>query len=212
MTSAPPTLRGPSGAAPPPPAWLATARLPIDTISTAQVLHRVHRTRLGPIFFGPGKGQPASYRFDSAGGRFGVLYIGLSRSAALAETLLRNPQRRMVAMADIEDRAVSELRSKRSLRIVRLHGDGLQQVGTDNAISTGPYGPCGLWADALWDHPDGPDGIAYQSRHDSGEICIALFERPDIRLEIIATRPLAAILKEVGTLLDRYGKSIALPP
>jgi hypothetical protein len=51
----------------------------------------------------------------------------------------------------------SELVCRRDLRVVTLYGSVLQAVGTDNAISTGPYEPCGLWSDAFWDHPDQPD-------------------------------------------------------
>lgn len=60
----------------------------------------------------------------------------MSRAGALAETILRNPQRLMVSMTEV---------TARSLRVVRRHGIGLQ-VGTDNAVSTGPHGPsaCGL--------------------------------------------------------------------
>lgn len=201
--------RGPSGAAPPPPAWLDTKPLPIDLLPAGTVLHRIHRSTLAPVFFGPGKGGAPTNRFDSAGGRFGVLYVGMSLSGALAETILRNPQRLMVPASEITSRAATELRSQRDLRIVRVHGTGLQELGTDNAISTGPYEPCGQWADALWDHPDQPDGLAYQSRHDPGEICIALFERPDLTIAIIRTRLLTAIMKDVAVLLDRYGKSIS---
>ncbi|WP_244564658.1 RES family NAD+ phosphorylase [Rhizobium sullae] len=161
-----------------------------------------------PIFFGPGKGIAPTNRFDSVSGRFGVLYVGMTRSGALAETILRNPQRLMVAATEITDRAATELSSQRELRIVRMHGTGLQALGTDNAISTGPYEPRGLWADALWDHPDSPDGIAYQSRHDPGEICIALFERADLAIAISGTKLLTAMLKDVADLLDGYGKSI----
>ena len=164
--SRPAKQRGPSGVATPPPAWLDTVALPLDAIAAGTVLHRVHRLDFSPVFFGPGKGIAAVHRFDSASGRFGVLYVGLSRDVALAETLLRNPQRLMVAAAEIEGRAIADLVGSRVLRVVRLYGTGLQAVGTDNAISTGPYAPCGLWSDALWDHPDKPDGIAYQSRHD----------------------------------------------
>jgi hypothetical protein len=204
--------RGPSGAAPPPPGWLATSPLPIDEIPAGQVLHRIHRSSLEAIFFGPGAGIAAANRFDSATGRFGVLYAGVSRRGALAETILRNPQRLMVAMTDIAERSASELIASRPLRIVRMHGTGLQAVGTDNAISTGPYEPCGLWSDALWDHPDKPDGLAYQSRHDSSEICLALFERRDMSLTVTATRPLSAMLAEVAAVLDAYGKSVAPSP
>lgn len=201
--------RGPSGSAPPPPDWLNSAVLPVTTIQTGELLHRVHRTQHGPLFFGPGAGVPPTYRFDSASGRFGVLYVGTSLSGALAETILRNPQRRMVAMSDITARSATKLTCKRDLRVVAMHGPGLQALGTDNAISTGPYEPCGEWADALWDHPEQPDGVAYLSRHDPEEVCFALFERKPVDFAVIETRPLSAILHEVAAILDRYDKSIA---
>lgn len=203
--------RGPSGSALPPPHWLNAARLPMTSISAGELLHRVHRTRHDPIFFGPGAGVPPTYRFDSASGRFGVLYLGVALNGALAETILRNPQRLMVAMSEITSRSATQLACDRDLRVVTMHGPGLEAMGTDNAISTGPYDPCGMWADALWDHPDQPDGIAYLSRHDPHEVCLALFERQPIGFTIIETRPLPAMLSEVATILDRYGKSIAPP-
>lgn len=203
--------RGPSGLAPPPPEWLADISLPIDEIQAGQVLHRVHRSSHDPIFFGPGPNVPPTNRFDSASGRFGVLYAGLTLRGALAETLVRNPQRLMVAMTDIVGRSVSGLVSNRPLRIVRLYGAGLQTVGTDNSISTGPYVPCGLWSDALWDHPDRPDGLAYQSRHDSSEICLAIFEKADVRLKAQGTHTLSSMLGEVAAVLDSYGKSVSPP-
>ena len=203
--------RGPSGLAPPPPEWLSDISLPIDEIQAGQVLHRVHRSSLGPIFFGPGPNVPPTNRLDSASGRFGVLYAGLTLRGALAETLVRNPQRLMVAMTDIVGRSVSGLVSNRPLRIVRLYGSGLQAVGTDNSISTGPYEPCGLWSDALWDHPDRPDGLAYQSRHDSSEICLAIFEKANVRLKAKGNHALSSILGEVAAVLDSYGKSVSLP-
>jgi hypothetical protein len=203
--------RGPSGLAPPPPEWLAEISLPIVEIQAGQVLHRVHRSSLDPIFFGPAPNVPPTNRFDSASGRFGVLYAGLTLRGALAETLVRNPQRLMVAMTDIIGRSISGLASNRPLRIVRLYGAGLQTVGTDNSISTGPYDPCGLWSDALWDHPDRPDGLAYQSRHDSSEVCFAIFDRAAVSLRAKGTRPLSGMLGNVAEVLDSYGKSVSPP-
>jgi hypothetical protein len=164
------------------------------------------------LFFGPGAGVPPTYRFDSLSGRFGVLYVGLSLAAALVETLARNPARRMVGYADIAARASCVIRSGRDLRIVRLHGSGLQQVGCDNAVSTGPYDACGAWADALWEHSERPDGLVYQSRHDSGELCIALFERTDLKLTADPQTPLLDQLSTVSTVLGRYRKSIVGVP
>jgi len=201
--------RGPSGSAPPPPDRLHATALPITTIPAGELFHRVHRTTHAPVFFGPGPGVPPTYRFDSASGRFGVLYVGASLNGALAETILRNPQRLMVAMPEISTRSATTLFCECSVRVVTMHGPGLQVLGTDNAISTGPYEPCGEWADALWDHPEQPDGIAYLSRHDPDEVCFALFERQPIGFTVSETRPLPAVLHEVAAILDRYGKSIA---
>ena len=136
----------------------------------------------------------------------------MNLAGALAETILRNPQRRMVAASEIAARAATGLVCRRVLRVVTQHGPGLQMVGTNNAISTGPYNPCGLWSDALWDHANQPDGIAYRSRHDSSEICLALFERPGLELEVLQTRALAAMPREIGAMLDRYGKSLIPAP
>lgn len=174
-------------------------------------MHRVHRSPLDPIFFGPGPNVPPTNRFDSASPRFGVLYAGLTLRGALAETPVRNPQRLMGAMTDIVGRSVSGLVSDRPLRIVRLYGSGLQTVGTDNSISTGPYEPCGLWSDALWDHPDRPDGLAYQLCHDASEVCFAIFEKADVRLIARATQSLSSMLGDVAAVLDSYGKSVSPP-
>lgn len=201
--------RGPSGIAPPPPSWLQTKSLPLEVLPAGTILHRIHRLTLSPVFFGPGKGNPPINRFDSVSGRFGVLCLSLSRTGALAETVLRNPQRLMVAASDIVSRTATELNLPRDLHLVQMHGSGLQALGTNNAVSTGPYEPCGEWADALWDHPDQPDGLAYQSKHDPDEICVALFERPGVTIQVQQTTPLKAVLKEVAAVLDRYGKSIS---
>jgi hypothetical protein len=207
--SPPSGTRGAAGTAPPPPAWLGSKRVPVDLLPAGTVLHRIHHASLEPVFFGPGAGVPPTDQFDSASSRFGVLYVGLSRAGAVAETLLRNPQRLMVATSEIADRAATDLVCRRELRVAKLYGSGLPAVGTDNAISTGPYESCGLWSDALWDHPDKPDGVAYQSRHDSNEICLALFERPGMTFDIPSTKPLTAMLHEVAALLDAYGKSLS---
>ena len=183
--------------------------LPTDVVAVDTALARVHRQGDHPVFFGPGAGIPATYRFDSPTGRFGVLYVGAALPGALVETLLRNPRRRMVAYRDVEARASSALRCQRDLRLVQLHGAGLQRLGLDNAISTGPYDPCGAWADALWAHPTAPDGIAYQSRHDPRQICYAIFEKPDLIFTVEPPLPLLDQLPTVAAILSEYGKSVA---
>lgn len=177
------------------------------------ILHRVHRVEHHPIFFGPAPGsgglrKPES-RFDSASGRFGVLYLGCTREAALVETLLRNPRRRLVATSRIADRASSRVRVLRDLALVPLMDEGLQQLGLDHSVTTGPYEPCGIWADVLRDHPSAPDGLVYRSRHDPSQCCIALFERKQARV-VAEGEPvrLGDDQAAVASILNRYGRGI----
>jgi hypothetical protein len=112
----------------------------------------------------------------------------------------------MVSFPAIAERASCELHGHRDLRLVALHGPSLQQVGCDNAISTGPYAPCGAWADA-------PDGIAFPSRHDPSQISVALFSRPGLTLVAAPSVPLGDQLPFVANVLAGYGKSVTdLPP
>lgn len=200
---------GPTGAAQPPPPWLPSIKLPLTVHEAGSPLVRVHRTALAPIHFSPGDGRAPAGRFDSAAGRFGVLYLALSLEGAFVETVLRNPERRLVDLQDIAARSMTLLAASRGLRLVQMRGAGLQALGVDNAVTTGPYGPCGLWADALFAHPDRPDGIAYASRHDPDQVCVALFSRPDLALGAAgASLPLAAMLAEVAAILRRYRKGL----
>ena len=82
-------------------------------------------------FSDPGRVFPPTYRIDSGSGQFGVLDVGLICAGAIAETLLRNPQRLMVATAEITDRAAAELTCRRAVRVVKLYGAGLQTIGSD---------------------------------------------------------------------------------
>jgi hypothetical protein len=202
--------RGPTGSPPPPPPWLQTARLPILELPHPTAVHRIHRLDRDPVFFSPGAGKPPIGRFDSPSGAFGVLYLAQALEGAFAETILRNPQRRLADLSDIAARAVSVLGFSRAIRLAKMFGDGLQAVGTDNALSTGPYDASGAWADALFAHPDAPDGIAYASRHDPDQLCIALFDRPDITMTPLSgPTALSDIPAEVAAILRRYGKGIA---
>lgn len=201
--------RGPAGTAAPPPDWLAGASLPLTDLAAGTALLRIHREGRSPLFFSPGPGRPPAGRFDSATGRFGVMYLATTFEGAFAETVLRNPARRLVATSEIAGRSLAFAAAARPLRLVQMHGAGLQRLGADNALTTGPYEPCSLWADALFAHPDAPDGIAYASRHDPTQVCVALFSRPDLALATAhESLPLAGLTSAVAAVLRRYGKGL----
>jgi hypothetical protein len=203
------THRGPTGAAPSPPSDLAAAALPIASLQAAATFTRIHRIGREAVHFSPGRGRPPLGRFDSGTGRFGVLYMALSFEGAFAETILHNTVRQPIGLSAIIDRAVTTLVGSRAVRLVDLCGPGLVQLGLDAAIFSGPYEPCGLWADALYGHPDRPDGILYRSRHDPNETCAAVFERDDLSFVPAAkAAPLGTRLTDVDRLMMRYGKAL----
>ncbi len=139
-----------------------------------------------------------------------MLYLAFAFEGAFAETVLRNPAQRLIGLKDISNRSLTVLGISRSVRLVQMRGAGLQALGVDNAITTGPYEPCRIWANTLFAHPDQPDGIAYSSRHDPDQVCAALFSRPDITLEIASDAvPLTDMLSEVAGVLRRYKKGLS---
>ncbi len=201
--------RGPSGLPRPPPDHAASLPLPIREFPVGAIFNRIHRTQHAAIFFSPGEGKPPAGRFDSATGASGVLYGAETFAGAFIETVLRNPARRLIGMAEIESGSLAVIGTGRITRLVDLQGDGLQQLGLDGSIFTGPYQNCGLWTDALFRHPDRPDGIVYRSRHDPGQICFAWFERADLGMTLASgSVPLTRLQAEVGAMLRRYGKAL----
>jgi RES domain-containing protein len=200
--------RGPTGHAPAPPPWLSTASLPLVEFAAGSIWMRCHRTAQGAVFFGPGAGRPPKHRFDAPDGEYQVLYVGLSYEAALVETLLRNPRRRIVDLVDLKIRSRALLSNRSPLRLVQAHGDGLSQLGTTAALSTGGYRASRQWSLALRSHKSRPDGLIYVSRHNPSLLCAALFDRPHATFVQTATTSLLDDEPSVRTVFRAHGKSI----
>jgi len=183
----------------------ARRSLPLGGLPVGARLFRVHARQRGPIFFSRG---PLG-RFDSAAARFGVLYAGTSREAALVETLLREPSRPAVALGEVAARVLSALLAARPLRLLDLTGPGLSRLGLDARLASGTCAACGRWADALEARPEGPDGILYPSRLDPSLSCAALFERAEPALAAEGPPvPLLDLAPDVTAALDRHGKAL----
>ncbi len=198
-------MRREPGPIPLPTSELARRRLPLADLPAGTRLFRVHARHRGPVFFSRG---PLG-RFDGAAARFGMLYAGTGREAALVETLLREPSRPAVAISEVAARALSVLVADRPLRLVDLTGPGLSRLGLDARLANGPSDTCGRRSDALEAHPDAPDGILYPSRLDPSLSCAALFERaaPALAAEGPPV-PLLDLSHEVAAVLDRHGKAL----
>jgi len=183
--------------------------LPVTEIAQGTQWWRIHRTEHPPVFFGPPKDQPLTYRFDAPGGEYRILYVGQTLSAAFVETLLRNPRITFVERVELENRSSSLLINDHALKLVDLRGGGLSRIGADSRLTSGSCLRAGQWALALWDHPDQPDGLLYRSRHDPSHICAALFDRLACRFNVLSTHALMEIPHRWAPILHAHGKGVA---
>ena len=168
----------PSFDSPPPPAEFASRELPVETIPAGSRLSRIHLRVFDPLHFGA-----AEYnRFDDRRRLFGVCYLAMTIEGAFAETFLRTVNSRIIFQEFMQERSLSALEAIAPLRLSSLHGPGLARVGATSAVASGSHSVAQLWSQAIHDHPAAPDGIAYRSKHDDDEICIALFDRARDRI------------------------------
>ena len=190
----------PPSPGPIPPADFASRELPLETIPDGARLIRIHRSELGPLFFGSTGGN----RFDDPAKSYGVCYLSTTLEGAFAETCLRSVGARFVALTFLEARSFSEIEVTAPLRLLSLHGPGMAQIGATSAVTSGPHVVAQQWSRAIHDHPMTPEGIAYRSNHDNGEICVALFDHADDRLAPGNPQPMTMDRGRLAELLARY--------
>ena len=58
-----------------------------------------------------------------------MCYFGTNSDVCFAETFLRNPLVRILALDDLADRSVSNFQVGRELRLVAIYGSGLATIG-----------------------------------------------------------------------------------
>jgi hypothetical protein len=158
-------------------------KAPVVRITKGTVLYRVHGEARAARWYGR---RDATSRWDDPDGDFGVLYLGRSPIGAFAETLLRTPADRDVLWSRAEQRRQAAFKSLELLQLAKLHGEGLAWFEVTAAqIAEADYSvPQGLSRriHAVF----AVDGIQYRSRFDNDELCVALFDRADSKLELVA--------------------------
>ena len=184
--------------------YIAGLKLPLIRRRKGEVCFRIHRTVHPPLWFGPDTTRPVRGRFNAAGYEYGICYLGMSFDVAFAETLLRNPACRLLSRSDLVERSVSIGHLTRAVNLVQLHGPGLTRLRITASMVHGPYDVCRSLALELWKHPKQIDGIAYRSRFDNDEICVALFDRAGDAVVIGSTEGLVDDEVRLGDILDKY--------
>lgn len=166
-----------------PPADLADRRLTTKMLDLERVaLWRIHRVHLDPIYYNRRAPGVTHYRFDAAGGEFGVLYAAPSFAACMAEAVIRErfQGQHLPLLLDeheLSSRCICRLAvaDRRPLVLADLTGP-LTTVGMDARVfSVTDYLGPNLWSSAL--HAAFPriDGLYFQSRL-AGEPSVAIFD------------------------------------
>jgi hypothetical protein len=179
--------------------------LPVSTLPATAKLWRIHRAGYGPLWFGPAPNDPPQNRFDAPAGEFRVCYLGQELEAAFVETLMRGRANRLIALAELKERAASVVPLVRDLRLARLHSAGLVHLGMSAAVPhADEYDECHELALSVWNHAGAVDGIEYRSRWEDSRLCVALFDRASDALGTPTTEPLARS-SLVRPVLRQYG-------
>ena len=192
----------------PPPPSFATLRLPL--LHTDRSWQRIHACGHGALYFG----RSGETRFRAPNGEYGILYVGSDIHCSFVETFGRlgsdvGIDIRAVSMAALMTRCVSEISVARPLRLVDLTGPGLRRIGADARLCAGDHQIARTWAQAIWAHPDQPDGLLYPARHDPSRHSAALFDRAAGAVQ--AGTPCRLIDLDpglLGNILDTYGFSL----
>ena len=147
---------------------------------------RIHAQAKDALWFGAGSGRHPIHRFDDPAGRFRACYLGTTLEVSFAETSLRNPPVRILALDDLAGRSIATVEVRRDLRLVPIHGSSPTGLEVTAELASGSdYVGSQLWSRALWEHSDEPDGILYRSRRDDSALCIAVYDRAEDGLAIV---------------------------
>jgi hypothetical protein len=180
-------------------------RLPLKLVKAGTLWMRIHPQARNALRLRPARGRPPLHRFDDPTGRFRVCYFGTTIAVCFAETFLRNPPVRILALDDLSARSIATVELRRDLRLVPLHGAGLARLGVTAELASGhDYAASQLWSQTLWQHRDQPDGLLYRSRHDDSALCIALYDRAIDGLIMVQDDSLTADPQQLARLCKRY--------
>ena len=185
---------------------------PTTDISPDETLYRIHASDRGARFYGK---HDATWRWDDPDGKYGVRYLGLTQDGPFAETILRRPAQRAVAWSEVEKRRSARFRATEPLHLADVHGKGLgwegvsvAEIAADHDGKTYPGAYIKTQAISAHVHATTDlDGIAYRSRLDPDQLCVALFDRADYKIELVEEgEPIDR--GWVENLLEPHGKHV----
>jgi len=179
-----------------------------EILEADSTIVRIHHKNNGAIWFGPKPGVAPAHRFDAPAAEYRMMYAAVAIEGAFVETILHGKSgEQIVRRAYVDQRAWTEFATVRAFRLMKLYDEGLFWHGTDASISAMPsYSKSQQVALAAFREGADLDGVAYRSRHDNGELCIALFDRvTSSDLDVRRTQLFHEQPHICDSLMARYG-------
>lgn len=125
----------------------------------------------------------AGGRFDTFDGSYACTYLGKEAEGVIAETICRDlpldGTARLALWRSVTGRRLSSLEVTRELRVLKLHGAHLSQVGAPLALTKGEsdqYEVTRRWAARLLEWFPDIAGFQFRPRHDEDRLVWALFQ------------------------------------
>src|ERR1035437_82994 len=112
-------------------------RLPLRRVRAGSRWMRIHAPARNALWFGPGSGRQPIHRFDDPAGRFRVCYLGTTIEVCFAETFLRNPPVRILALDDLAGRSIATVEVRRILRLAPVYRSSVLPVGGRAGVGGG---------------------------------------------------------------------------
>ena len=156
-----------------PPTPLADATYKL--LRKGKILHRIHNKGYGFAQFNPGKGSRRT-RFapfeDVSGNLIPSLYATSTLRSSIHETIFHNTRadatNKTIRIEEIHNRMHSEIRTKRTLKLVELRNPTLNNWGIEQVALIGSdrelYHKTALWAAAIYNDFPEAEGLIWTSR------------------------------------------------
>ena len=169
---------------------MARSDRPSTQVAVGEVLHRLHAANRAARHYGRLDG---TWRWDDPEHRYGALYVGMTQEGPFAETILRRPRQTDIVWSEVEKRRWATFRVTEPLHLADMHGKGISWQGVTVAVIAadhdgkaypGTYAETQAISAEVHATTD-LDGIAYRSRFEPDQLCIALFDRADHKIEVI---------------------------
>ena len=190
------------------------ADLRLESFSSGSDWVRIHQCAQDPLFFG----KTGWNRFDAPDRKeFGVLYMAKALHGALIETLQLTHDRGFpyVTSNFLRIRCFCRIVSTEEIRLVNLtSGASMAWLGVNGSLNSGDRSTAQRWSQAVFQHPDKPDGILYVTRHDPQQVAVALFDRAQCKVYVSNRQeildPTGGVAVEIDQVLREYGIEISM--